>query len=445
MANGAVFGDQGSDDWMDPERRRVAYGDWLDLVNRADVVVHVDAGGRYSLHRPGVLIVAEEDLDDSRLRDNLADLGIPTTTDTDQASRQDQIEETGLGFAHVRISRAYDVVRVADFLRSLDGRRPLRVGPEHVLATAQSGVLGPAGLPQPAAPDDAQMKLRAQLADVTPTVRVAVIDSGLVTEPRDPLLGGSHLAGPTVAVINPAPDPLWDDPGRSLVHWQGGHGTHVAGVLAEAARGTASILHYGVLSNPDLPLPLVSEAEVARCVASALKEGCRVINLSLGGPAAPEYDTLAISLVTARAAGAKRSDEDHCSDDAVLVASAGNENLPGPRYPAALKGVIGVGAIETDGGRRCDFSNYGPWVDCCALGRDIFGPHVSGRGGPVPGGPLDFDGWALWSGTSFAAPLVSGRIAARIADGVGSARVAAAMVLSAGTPVPGLNIGVWVS
>ena len=40
-----------------------------------------------------------------------------------------------------------------------------------------------------------------------------------------------------------------------------------------------------------------------------------------------------------------------------------------PYYPAALPGVVGVGAV--DAGGRSAFSNFGPWVDACAPGVDV--------------------------------------------------------------------------
>ena len=54
---------------------------------------------------------------------------------------------------------------------------------------------------------------------------------------------------------------------------------------------------------------------------------------------------------------------------AVVVASAGNDSTSRPYYPAALPGVIGVGAVDADG--RAAFSNFGSWVDACTPGVDV--------------------------------------------------------------------------
>ena len=431
MAHGAIFGEGASAAWMDDERRQLAIRDWKAVLAHEDVVLHCGPRGQYSLHVRDVLVIAEDDLDDPRFVANQEDLGDP------------RIERTGLGFATVHFTRTVDVVSVARFLRSLQGERPLRVGPDHLLSPSQGGVLGPGSPPHSTRPGRGVLQRRQEMAAVDPSVRVAVIDSGLVAGPlADPMLAASRLAT-TSSAANPAPDPLWD--GHQLRHWEGGHGTHVAGVLSAAAGGTASIIHYAVLDEALLPLPLVSDTAVAVAVAGAIKEGCRVLNLSLSGPVAADFDSIATSLVLGEAAGTAGRKRTQRDDDAVVVAAAGNERTSDPRYPAALSGVIGVGALDTRGRHRAKFSNFGRWVDCCAVGEKVFGPYVTGGGGPMLNDAhLPFKGWAYWSGTSFATPYVAGLIAAELAAGTSSARVAAASVLAAGVPMPGLEIGVKV-
>ncbi|NED51479.1 peptidase S8 and S53 subtilisin kexin sedolisin, partial [Micromonospora aurantiaca] len=52
----------------------------------------------------------------------------------------------------------------------------------------------------------------------------------------------------------------------------------------------------------------------------------------------------------------------------VVVACAGNAATDRPFWPAAMKPVIGVAAL--DGADRAWFSNHGWWVDACAQGVD---------------------------------------------------------------------------
>jgi subtilisin family serine protease len=92
-------------------------------------------------------------------------------------------------------------------------------------------------------------------------------------------------------------------------------------------------------------------------------------------------------------------------------------------WPAAFDKVISVGACD-DKGDAADFSPDAPWVDLLAPGVDVSSTYLVGEvtvkcsghdGGH--GGPVDFDGFAVWSGTSFAAATVSGVIAAELAAG----------------------------
>jgi hypothetical protein len=427
VAHGAVFdpGDDGRDG-EDGDRRRRAVLDWRAVLAHPGIAVHVDAGGRASLLRPDVLVVDAEDLTDERLVANLDDLGVDRGAW--EESRQ-QAERTGLGFGTLRLGTKVDPVGATRFLQAVEGRRPLRVGPDHLLWPMQGRVFGPAMPPRPV-----RKPIRKAPA-AEPTVPVAVIDSGVVEQAigTDPLLGASSLLP-----IDPSGlDPMWDAASATLAHWTGGHGTHVAGVVAAASGGTARVWHRSVCTLFG-DLPLVADTDVAAAIAEAVARGCRVVNLSLGGPTALDLGTLASATTLAR------------SGDVVAVAAAGNEATTQPMYPAAAKRVIGVGAVRTDGrGRaleRAPFSNHGTWVDCAAAGVDVVGPYVTGLGGPDPDGHRpSFKGWASWSGTSFAAPFVAGRIAAAIAGGIGSARVAAATVLAGGTGLdPAWGVGVQV-
>jgi subtilisin family serine protease len=230
-----------------------------------------------------------------------------------------------------------------------------------------------------------------------------------------------------------------------MAHWVGGHGTHVAGVLAEAAGWQVELHHFNV-GTLGTTMPLIADSVLAGALREALDLGCRVINMSLGGPTALDLGLPALSLAI-RAAAGEVGQEGAGRSDAVIVAAAGNEGTSQPMFPAASKGVIGVGAVDADDNRP-GFSNYGPWVDCATSGVDIAGPYVRGlvdAHATVTPAPT-FDGWATWTGTSFAAPRVAGLIASILAGGAtDSAKVAGAMVLAAGTPLPAaLQLGVRV-
>jgi hypothetical protein len=54
--------------------------------------------------------------------------------------------------------------------------------------------------------------------------------------------------------------------------------------------------------------------------------------------------------------------------------------------------------------------------------------------------PDRYDGWAMWSGTSFAAPQVAAAIAKRMCDSGLTASEAAVKVIEEGTPVEDLGM-----
>jgi hypothetical protein len=125
-----------------------------------------------------------------------------------------------------------------------------------------------------------------------------------------------------------------------------------------------------------------------------------------------------------------------------VVASAGNDATVQPCYPAALAAasanptlpVVSVGALNPNG-TKAMFSNDGPWVTAWAVGSDVISTYpVDLNGGeqplvaPSPPGSrlarrretLDPDGFrggfAVWSGTSFAAPDVAASLAAALLE-----------------------------
>jgi subtilisin family serine protease len=80
----------------------------------------------------------------------------------------------------------------------------------------------------------------------------------------------------------------------------------------------------------------------------------------------------------------------------VMVAAMGNSGLHERYYPAALDPVIAVGSVNR-AGAPSRFSTYGPHVDIVAPGERIL--------------TVAPDGYRASSGTSFAAPFVSGAAA----------------------------------
>ncbi len=113
----------------------------------------------------------------------------------------------------------------------------------------------------------------------------------------------------------------------------------------------------------------------------------------------------------------------------VIVAASGNDSDPGEQFPAVYKSVLGVGAYGPPAGESATVEPA-----CYSNKSDVYAPAGdSGNGcnpeiltecedGTCPYGVVGVTGWpghwqtAFWSGTSFAAPLVSGMIARRSMD-----------------------------
>jgi Subtilase family len=209
--------------------------------------------------------------------------------------------------------------------------------------------------------------------------------------------------------------PSDDDDG--LLDRIAGHGMFVAGRIAQV-HPDSFIEVVSVLNNAGDG----DELQVAQALeALADRAEVDVVNLSFGGYEVRHMRLLRKAILTvqsthgpvsqrAAAEGWTYQNDDH---GIVVVVSAGNDASPVAPYPAAFPGVVSVAALGPFG--PATFTNYGPWVRACACGVDVASTFFQGFNGDCPvdatGDPDDFKGAATWSGTSFAAPLVAGKIA----------------------------------
>jgi Subtilase family len=195
-----------------------------------------------------------------------------------------------------------------------------------------------------------------------------------------------------------------------------GHGIFVAGRIASIAPA-CSLRVIGVLAN----VGDGDEYAVAAALEALVGEA-DIVNLSLGGYALDGMACLASAVRRLQRepspASAGRSGDPREDQGAVVVASAGNEATCRAPFPAGLPGVVSVAALGPNG--PAPFTNYGPWVRACAAGVDVTSAFFKNFDGAEPPGPTGdpdrFDGGAIWSGTSFSAPLVAGRLARLVAD-----------------------------
>ncbi|WP_233711945.1 S8 family serine peptidase [Kribbella turkmenica] len=208
---------------------------------------------------------------------------------------------------------------------------------------------------------------------------VAVLDTGV--DAGHPDLAGHLLPG--YNTFNTALPPNDGD----------GHGTSVTGIIAAGTSNTIGIA--GVAWNAKVrPVKVLddngngSDANVINGINWAVRNGARVINMSLGGDG--DNPVLHTAIKNAVAKGV------------VLVAASGNTGVSAPHYPAAYPEVLSVGATSWYGALT-EFSTYGDTVDIAAPGFDITST------APRAKTPAGYDPyWLGLSGTSFSSPIVAG-------------------------------------
>ena len=165
-----------------------------------------------------------------------------------------------------------------------------------------------------------------------------------------------------------------------------GHGTSVAGIVLQVAP-QAKIMPLRALGLNGFG----DVTDVASAIDFAVSHGAKVINLSLG---ASEHSTaLSTAIGYATTQGVQ------------VVSSSGNTGDTNITYPAAQANTsdsvgamsLSVGSVDSND-LKSGFSTFGSNLEVLAPGEFVYGPVPGNRRG-------------AWSGTSMAAPMVSGGLA----------------------------------
>lgn len=239
-------------------------------------------------------------------------------------------------------------------------------------------------------------------------VRVAVIDTGIAPSPEF-----SRLVPGTDFVSADAPDPFFDCDG---------HGTVVAGIIAGRTAGiapdaelisirqTSAHVRAAAGETDSDPAGAGNLETLTDAVNNALDLGAGVINISVVSCVdprlAPGVDSSGLDAALARAEDA----------GAVVVAAAGNVTASCPEgssvFPAHAPTVLAVGS-RADAYSMADYSLQPPDGAAALSAPGFVAAAPSPDGNGWAGGTLGRqDEVVAFEGTSFAAPVVTGTVAA---------------------------------
>jgi len=232
-------------------------------------------------------------------------------------------------------------------------------------------------------------------------VIVAIIDSGLST-------GGADGIN---CVTNG-----WNTINESSNYYDGnGHGTHVAGTIAQNTNngiGVAGLAHDSCI----MPIKALGDdgygdfTDITEAIYYAVQNGAQVINMSLG---TDSYMGITNDPVMDAAL-------DYAyANNVTVICAAGNDGNPyNVSYPAIYTTTIAIGSIGY-GFYRIDYTNEGIGLDFLAPGGDTNDRNYDGFIDGVLQETVEYGTWMyyFYYGTSMASPHVAAMAAMLISNG----------------------------
>ena len=254
-------------------------------------------------------------------------------------------------------------------------------------------------------------------------------------ELQDEILAVERGAGtqPAQELSSYVDDPVTNEPLRGVLAKDLGHGTFIAGIIRQAApKATVlaiRVMHSdGVAYESDVLCALHRIAERVRTAQADNKpdQMIDIVSMSFGYFEEMAEDPNYTSQL-------KNAVQKLAELGVLVVAAAGNHATSRRFYPAAFAAdlpetddrpqVTSVGALNPNDTKAL-FSNDDYWVNCWATGAGVVSAYPTDVRGPETGeivlpalsrssfDPDDYTcGFAVWAGTSFAAPLAAATLA----------------------------------
>jgi len=173
---------------------------------------------------------------------------------------------------------------------------------------------------------------------------------------------------------------------------ENGHGTHIAGTIAESTPDNVKILPIKVSSGRE-----ISSVDIIAAINYVTKyQKADVMNMSFGGY---QYSSAIEDAIEAAR-----------QVNIITVAAAGNNNTSASHFPSALDNTISIASVDAKL-NKSSFSNYGSTIDFAVAGSNIKSIMSSDATISKENGNTDGNEHETISGTSMATPHAASAVA----------------------------------